>query len=68
MEFFYLVQVDKIMMVDAEKLWKAREKQLRKVLLNAAHARGSIEGLAGMDSVDLNLPEDNSTRNSNYNN
>jgi len=43
-----------------EKLWKAREKQLEKVLLNAAHIRGSIEGIAGMD-VDLNLlPEDNS--------
>jgi hypothetical protein len=38
-----------------EKLWKAREKQLEKVLLNAAHVRGSIEGIAGMDSIDLNL-------------
>lgn len=28
-----------------EKLWKAREKQLEKVLLNAAHIRGSIEGI-----------------------
>ena len=37
-----------------EKLWKAREKQLEKVLLNAAHIRGSIEGISGMD-VDLNL-------------
>jgi hypothetical protein len=41
-----------------EKLWKAREKQLEKVLLNAAHVRGSIEGIAGMDSVDLNLLEE----------
>ena len=38
-----------------EKLWKAREKQLEKVLLNAAHVKGSIEGIAGMDSIDLNL-------------
>jgi hypothetical protein len=37
-----------------EKLWKAREKQLEKVLLNAAHIKGSIEGIAG-DNVDLNL-------------
>lgn len=37
-----------------EKLWKAREKQLEKVLLNAAHIKGSIEGIAGMD-VDMNL-------------
>ena len=44
-----------------EKLWKAREKQLEKVLLNAAHVRGSIEGIAGMESIDLNLlgPGDN---------
>ncbi len=38
-----------------EKLWKAREKQLEKVLLNAAHIRGSIEGISGMEAVDLNL-------------
>jgi hypothetical protein len=44
-----------------EKLWKQREKQLEKVLLNAAHVRGSIEGIAGMDSVDLNLLEDGNT-------
>ncbi len=43
-----------------EKLWKAREKELEKVLLNAAHIRGSIEGIAGMD-VDLNLLPENDT-------
>lgn len=41
-----------------EKLWKSREKQLEKVLLNAAFIRGSIEGIAGTD-VNLNLLEDN---------
>ena len=41
-----------------EKLWKSREKQLEKVLLNAAHVRGSIEGISGMNSVDLNLLEE----------
>jgi len=41
-----------------ERLWKAREKQLDKVLLNAAHIRGSVDGIAGMDSVDLNLLEE----------
>ena len=41
-----------------EKLWKAREKQLEKVLLNAAHVRGSIEGIAGKDAIDVNLLED----------
>lgn len=40
-----------------EKLWKAREKQLEKVLLNAAHIRGSIEGIAGTDAVNMNLLE-----------
>jgi len=40
-----------------EKLWKSREKQLEKVLLNAAHIRGSIEGIAGAE-VNLNLLED----------
>ena len=38
-----------------EKLWKAREKQLEKVLLNAAHVKGSVEGIAGQDSIQLNL-------------
>lgn len=37
-----------------EKLWKAREKQLEKVVLNAAFIKGSIEGIAGQD-VDMNL-------------
>ncbi len=41
-----------------EKLWKSREKQLEKVLLNAVHIRGSIEGIAGKDAIDLNLLED----------
>jgi len=41
-----------------EKLWKAREKQLEKVLLNAAHIRGSIEGIAGADAVNMNLLDD----------
>jgi hypothetical protein len=41
-----------------EKLWKSREKQLEKVLLNAAHIKGSVEGIAGADAVNLNLLED----------
>mgnify|MGYP000654438271 FL=1 len=38
-----------------EKLWKAREKQLEKVLLNAAHIKGSVEGIAGADAVNLRI-------------
>jgi hypothetical protein len=41
-----------------ERLWKAREKQLEKVLLNVAHVRGSIEGIAGKDAIDINLLDD----------
>jgi hypothetical protein len=41
-----------------ERLWKAREKQLEKVLLNAAHIQGSIEGIAGKDAIDINLVDD----------
>jgi hypothetical protein len=44
-----------------EKLWKAREKQLEKVLLNAAHIKGSIEGIAGSDVIQLSLTDDEDT-------
>jgi hypothetical protein len=42
-----------------EKLWKSREKQLEKVLLNAAHIHGSIEGIAGQNTINLSLGDDN---------
>ncbi len=41
-----------------EKLWKSREKQLEKIMLNAAHIKGSVEGIAGNDAVNLTLLED----------
>ncbi len=41
-----------------EKMWKSREKQLEKVLLNAAHIRGSIEGIADADAVNMSLVEE----------
>jgi hypothetical protein len=44
-----------------ERLWKAREKQLDKVLLNATHIRGSVDGIAGRDAVQLSLTEDDET-------
>jgi hypothetical protein len=44
-----------------ERLWKAREKQLDKVLLNATHIRGSVDGIAGRDAVQLGLTEDDDT-------
>jgi hypothetical protein len=41
-----------------ERLWKAREKELDKVLLNAAGIRGSIEGIAGNQDIHLSLTDD----------
>jgi len=41
-----------------EKLWKTREKQLEKVLLNAAHIKGSMEGISGQDEFNMNLIDD----------
>jgi len=49
------IQQERIAM---ERLWKAREKQLEKVLLNAAWIRGSIEGIAGSDNIQLSLTDD----------
>ncbi len=41
-----------------EKMWKSREKQLDKVLLSASHIKGSIEGIAGNDNIQLSLTDD----------
>ncbi|MCB9033681.1 MAG: DUF2130 domain-containing protein [Chitinophagales bacterium] len=38
-----------------ERLWKAREKQLEKVLINSNAIQGSIQGIAGLDYINLNL-------------
>lgn len=36
-----------------EKIWKSREKQLDKILISAVSIKGSIEGIAGADAVDM---------------
>ncbi len=41
-----------------EKMWKMREKQLDKVLLNASSIKGSIEGIAGADTISLSLSDE----------
>ena len=41
-----------------EKMWKMREKQLDKVLLNASGIKGSIEGIAGADTISLSLTDE----------
>ncbi len=40
-----------------EKLWKSREKHLEKVLMSAAHIKGSMEGIAGQNTIDFDLDE-----------
>jgi hypothetical protein len=40
-----------------ERLWKNREKQLEKALVNSEHIIGSIQGIAGSD-IHMNLLED----------
>ncbi|MEI8280125.1 MAG: DUF2130 domain-containing protein [Bacteroidota bacterium] len=44
-----------------ERLWKSREKQLDKVMLNATSIKGSIEGITGSDVIDLNIIADDET-------
>ncbi len=39
-----------------ERLWKQREKQLEKILLNSIHIQGSIEGIAG-SNIDFLLED-----------
>lgn len=44
-----------------ERIWKAREKQIEKILLNANHVSGSIEGIAGAESIDMKLLDGSDT-------
>jgi len=41
-----------------EKIWKEREKQIDKVLLNSNHLLGSIEGITGHNSEEIGKIED----------
>jgi hypothetical protein len=43
--------------VQMEKLWKEREKQLEKVLLNTSGMFGSVKGIAGASIADIPLLE-----------
>ena len=40
-----------------ERLWASRKKQLEKILYNSNDIKGSIEGISGNDSIDMNLLE-----------
>lgn len=48
------VKKEKLMM---EKVWKEREKQLEKVLLNAVHFYASVKGIAGASVPEIKLLE-----------
>ncbi len=43
--------------IQMEKIWKEREKQLEKVLLNTTHFYGSVKGIAGNSIGDIKLLE-----------
>jgi hypothetical protein len=40
---------------DFEKNWKKKEKQIELIIQNSLHISGSIEGIAGQDSIDMQL-------------
>jgi hypothetical protein len=48
---------------DFEKNWQKKKKMIQVIIDNSSHVSGSIEGIAGGDSVDLNLLEDSSDSN-----
>jgi hypothetical protein len=43
--------------IQMEKLWKEREKQLEKVILNTTHFYGSVKGIAGNAIGDIKTLE-----------
>jgi len=42
---------------DFEKNWKKKEKQVELIIQNSLHISGSIEGIAGQDSIDMQLQD-----------
>jgi len=42
---------------DFEKNWKKKEKQVELIIQNSLHISGSIEGIAGQDSIDMDLQQ-----------
>lgn len=43
---------------DFEKSWKKKEKQIELIIQNSLHISGSIEGIAGSDSINMQLLDD----------
>jgi hypothetical protein len=44
---------------DFEKNWKKKEKHIEMIIQNSLQISGSVEGIAGNDTINLNLIEDN---------
>ena len=42
---------------DFEKNWKKKEKQIELIIQNSLHISGSIEGIAGQDSINMQLQD-----------
>ena len=42
---------------DFEKNFKKKEKQIEMIIQNSLHISGSIEGIAGQDSIDMHLQD-----------
>ena len=47
---------------DFEKNWKKKEKQIELIIQNSLHISGSIEGIAGQDSIDMQLQDNSDER------
>lgn len=46
---------------DFEKNWKKKEKQIELIIQNSLHISGSVEGIAGRDSINMQLEDDINT-------
>jgi hypothetical protein len=42
---------------DFEKNWKKKEKQIELIIQNSLHISGSMEGIAGQDSINMHLQD-----------
>jgi hypothetical protein len=47
---------------DFEKNWKKKEKQIELIIQNSLHISGSIEGISGQDSIDMQLENQDSDK------
>jgi hypothetical protein len=48
---------------DFEKNWKKKEKQIELIIQNSLHISGSIEGISGQDTINMQLENNNENEN-----